>query len=248
MSFASREYEQAVKYGNYQYQWDILSIEIRRLRERQRTIERAEKRAEKAGIDRIIVDVATQAEFQQNKKDIETLSKLREETQRQVRAQKKGGEIPKAQTYKGLRVFQRQSAKIEREKQEFPKASQRTLTARIQRGMNEAVEETIDRMFFKGNFLKSNYNKLAELTSKYRWVFDIKGFSLTDNFKSFVARNYSDFGSDIAFDYFNEVVEEELSDEPTTNEKDGKIYVDETHTLQEYRKAIAEIVKALKTR
>lgn len=246
MSFASREYEKAIKNADYNYQWSIISIEIRKLRERQRTIQRAEARAEKQGIDKTIVDIAIGDEYARNKKMIATLSEIREQTKKQVQAQRKGVEIPKAKTYKALQIFQRESARAIREKEEFPKPSQRTLTSKIQRGVNEAIEETINRMFFKGKFLTINYQLLKSLTEKYKWVFDIKGFTLSDMFKSYVARNYSDFGSDIAFDFFNEVVEEELPDNPTTTEIDGVEYVDNEHTLDEYYEAIKEIIKALK--
>ena len=246
LSFASREYEKAIKNADYNYQLNILSIEIKKLRERQRTIERAEARAKKEGIDKVIIDIAIGDEYSRNKKMIETLSQLREETKAQVRAQQKGLEIPKAKTYKGIHIFQRESARAQREKAEIPKASQRTLSAKIQRGVNEAVEEVIERMFFKGKFLNANYNKLVELSQKYKWVFDLKGFSLSDNFKSYIARNYAEFGSATAFDYFNEVIEEEISEEPETQIIDGVEYVDGVHTIEEYREAIAEIINALK--
>lgn len=246
MSFASREYEKAIKNADFNYQWSIISNEIRKLRERQRTIERAEARAEAQGIDRVIVDVAIGSEYARNKKMIETLSQIREETKKQVSAQKKGIEIPKARTYKALQIFERESARAKREAEEIPKASQRTLTAKIRRGVDEAANELIERMFFKGQFLNANYNKLIELSNKYKWVFDIKGFTLSDMFKGYVARNYAEFGSDTAFDFFNEVVEEELSDSPETSSKDGVQYVDGQHTIEEYRQAIAEIVRILK--
>jgi len=245
-----RLYSEAVQMGDYTYQWRMLSNEIRRLQERQRTIKRAEARAEAEGIDRTIIDIAVGTEFVQNKKMIERLSEIREETKARVRAEKKKADVlPKVNTARALMMIQRQNAREEADKRLF-RPSERNLSFRIQKATNEAIEELIRRMFFKGNFLKANYLLLQELDSQYKWVFDYLGFTLTNTFKSDVAKNYADYASDTAFDFFSEVVTEKLSEQPAkeTYFKDGVEYIDEKfeHTVDEYQKAIRDIIAKLK--
>ena len=58
---------------------------------------------------------------------------------------------------------------------------------------------------------------------------------------------YADFGSDRAFDFFNEIIEDELNSVvPDVDVKDNKQYVDKTHTIEEYNEAINEIIRTLK--
>lgn len=247
MSFFEREYEKAVRYGNYEYQKTLLSSEIRRLNERQRTIERAKQRALQKGYDEKLVDYSVETEKQLNQKTIDTLKAVREETRERLKAEKQGKEgetLPKVKTYKALQAVERQTARALKEEAETPKPSQRTLSAKIQKGINEQIEELIQRMFFKGKYLTFNYEQLSALSQQYKWVFDILGFTLSDLFRQDVARNYSDYSSATAFEFFNQVIEREISDSPLTYEKDGVEYVDSNyeHTLNEYNQAIREII------
>lgn len=250
MGFFEREYEKAVKNGDYNYQWRLLSLEIRYLNDRQRTIERARKRAEAQGTDETLIDYTVRPEFEQNKKAIEMLRTVREQTKERIRAERSGREdVPKVQTYKPIQYAQRAAARAEREAKETPKASERTLSAKISAGVNKAIEDLIERMFFKGQFLNLEYRKLEELTTKYKWVFDILGFTLSDLFRQDVAKNYSDYSSATAFEFFNEVIEDKISGEPKNTYKiDGVDYVDANgeHTVAEYNKAIREIIAAFK--
>lgn len=250
LSFFEREYENAVKYGNFEYQWRLISNEIRQLQERQRTIERARQRAIKEGVDESLIDYTIRPEFELNKKSIEMLKTVRQETKERIKAEKQNAkDLPKVRTYKVVQYAQREGTRAEKEKKETPKASQRTLPAKIKKGVNEAIEELIQRMFFKGKFLTLEYQKLEELSNKYKWVFDILGFSLSDLFRQDVAKNYSDYSSATAFDFFNEVIDEQLNDTPkNTYEKDGVEYVDPQfeHTVEEYEQAIREIVAEFK--
>ena len=137
MSFASREYEWAIKQGDYKYQRVILSNEIRRLRERERNIRRAEARAFKEGIDIKIVKYAYEDEHEENQKLIETLSKIREQTVNRIKAEQKGEKLPKVQTYKALQGLQKKS--VQEEKMRKKPYSERNLSAQLKATINVAV-------------------------------------------------------------------------------------------------------------
>ena len=257
MSYATRAYEEAIKMGDLKYQWAILSTQIRMLQERQRTIKRAEQRAKAQGIDHVITDIAIGAEFAQNKEIIQRLQEIRQQTRKAVSAQKKGQQIPKIQTYKALTTFRRMSARKEKEVASF-RPSERTLSAKIQRSANQAIEELIERMFFGGKmFEQDKYSKLEMLSKKYKWVFDFLGFTLSDLFRSDVAKNYGDYASDTAYEFFATVIDEDLhghsqsslTDVKGKYVKDGVDYIDDKyeHTVEEYRQAINEIVAEFKS-
>ena len=243
MSTFTRLYEQAIKQGNLDYQRTLLTNEISRLRDRQRSIERARRSAEKQGIDRVIIDIAVDPEFVQNKKWIDQLTQIREQTKQNIRASKSPKvEKVKVQSGVALNIGKRISAKQQKLKQEY-RPSERTISASIKRSSSEAVEEVISRMIYKGQFMQVAYTKLLALEQDYGWVFDILGYRLSDKFKQDIAQNYSSYASDIAFDFFNTIDTQIPTSTPTARD-DGTI--DGEHTIEEYQKALQMIINTIK--
>ena len=243
MSTFTRLYEQAIKQGNLEYQRMILSNEITRLRERQRSIERARRNAEKQGVNSVIIDIAVEPEFVQNKKWIAQLIQIREQTKQNIRANK-SPKVEKVNVQSGiaLNIGKRISAKQQKLEQEY-RPSERTIAASIKRSSSKAVEEVISRMIYKGQFMQVAYTEMLALEQDYGWVFDILGHRLSDKFKQDIAQNYSSYASDIAFDFFNTIDNRIPTSTPTVRE-DGTI--DGEHTIEEYQKTLQMIINTIK--
>lgn len=230
-SFFTREYEKAIKQGSLEYQKTLLTLELRNIRERQRTIRRAVQRAEDKGIARTIIESATSAEYAQNEKFIETLEAVRAQTKAKIKGNKKGIEPPKIQTFKALHVGQKldqiKTAELKKPYKE------RNLSARIAHQSSMAVEEIIRRMIYTGGYMLMPYENMLALEQEYDWVFDILGTRLSDRFKNDILENYEDYASNDAYAFF-ESVDEYITDDVKVDEYNG-------HTREEFLAALDEI-------
>lgn len=235
-SFFTREYEKAIKQGSLEYQQTLLTLELRNIRERQRTIKRAVQRAEAKGVARTIIESAISAEYAQNEKFIETLEAVRAQTKAKIKANKKGIEAPKIQSFKALHVGQKQDQlKTAEQKKSY---KERNLSRRIEYQASMAVEEVIRRMIYTGSYMLVSYETMLALEQEYDWVFDILGTRLSDRFKDDILKNYEDYASNDAYAFF-ESVDEYIPDDVEVDDYNG-------HTREEFLQVLEEIKLRIK--
>lgn len=235
-SFFTREYENAIKQGSLEYQQKLLTLELRNIRERQRTIRRAVQRAEDKGVARTIIESVTSIEYEQNKKFIQTLELVRAQTKARIQANKKGIAPPKIQSFKALHVGQKlDQVKTAELKKPY---KERNLSARISHQSSMAVEEIIRRMIYTGGYMLLPYENMLALEQEYDWVFDILGMRLSDRYKNDILSNYEDYASNDAYAFF-ESVDEYITDDVEVDEYNG-------HTREEFLKALEEIKYRIK--
>lgn len=220
-SFFEREFEKAQKENNIKYQQQLLTIENNKLKQRQRYLDQVVKKQIAKGVNSSIVQSAFAQEREQLRQDINTINELKYNI-------KEGVKNTKTQNFKIQDIAKRQTYK----EQHKPTP----LTTQITETFDNAQKQLIERMIYKGQFMKSEWDKIQGLQKLYPNIFNKLGFTLDSKLKQTINDNYSSLGSGQVFDTFVDFVQEAINKLETLSLTDEEreqvqIIIDELNKL-----------------